>query len=166
MIEGIPAAIFYNMDETGYSDWADAHEIMALLPHADGGTSIHIPVERQSQRATLVRAIAGDGSAVRPMVIVDHVTVEADIRYFPEKVDICSQPNGYMTSSRFELEADRIFFQHVEQARQSLGKYQGPAVLMVDGMALTRPRRSLRKQLTATILQHFGFYISAINASR
>jgi hypothetical protein len=33
MIKGIPAAIIYNMNETGYSNWADAHEVMVLVPH-------------------------------------------------------------------------------------------------------------------------------------
>jgi hypothetical protein len=32
MIDGIPAEIIYNADETGCSDWMDAHEIRVLVP--------------------------------------------------------------------------------------------------------------------------------------
>jgi hypothetical protein len=76
-------------------NWGDAHEVIVLVPDTYEGTSIQIPVDRHSQRATLVGAIAGGSSTVRAIVIVDCVLMEADIRcvgYSPEKVDI-SQPN-------------------------------------------------------------------------
>jgi hypothetical protein len=66
----------------------------------------------------------GDGSTVKPMMIVERLTMEADMRcvgYSSEKVDVCSQPNGYMTSQLFERWTDLIFVPYVEQVRIVLG---------------------------------------------
>jgi hypothetical protein len=61
--------------------------------------------------------------------------MESHIRvagYSSEKVDVCYQSNGYLTSKLFECWADQIFFPHVEQGRRALGDYQGLAILILD----------------------------------
>jgi hypothetical protein len=69
MIERVPATMIYKADETGCSDWVDAHEIRVLVPVPYPGSSIAVPVDRHSKIATLPGCIAADGSTIRPMTV-------------------------------------------------------------------------------------------------
>jgi hypothetical protein len=136
LIEDVPAAFIFNMDESGCSDWADKREIRVLVPDTFVGSFIHIPVDRNSKRSTLVGAIAADGTALKPMVVVDRVTMETDLTlvgYDSEKVDMVTQPNAFINALLFERWAEEIFFPYVEAQRIARGDYQGPAVLIMDG---------------------------------
>jgi hypothetical protein len=81
-LEGVPAAFVYHVDETGGSESEDAQETRILVPDPYPGSSINVPVDRNTRRSTLVGAIASDGSTVRPMVIVERVTIESDVRLY------------------------------------------------------------------------------------
>jgi hypothetical protein len=56
---------------------------------------MQVLVDRNTQQSTLVGTIAGDGSTLCPMEIVERVTIEADFRlygYSVERIDICPNP--------------------------------------------------------------------------
>jgi precorrin-2 methylase len=38
MIEDVPAVMIFNIDESGYSEWADAHEVRILVPDSHSGS--------------------------------------------------------------------------------------------------------------------------------
>jgi hypothetical protein len=105
MIDGVPAAMINNADETGCSDWAHTYEIRVLVPDTYPVSSTAVQVGRPGKRATLLGCIAADGPTIRPMIVVERVAMESDIRLAgcsSEKVDVCSQSNGYMMSQLFE----------------------------------------------------------------
>jgi hypothetical protein len=89
--EETPAAFVFNADETGFHDWADKHEICAIVPIEYQKEIIEIPVKRQGKRASLLGCISADGSALKPMVIVTRRSFEDELwhnGYTPEKVKI------------------------------------------------------------------------------
>jgi hypothetical protein len=81
--------LIHNADEIVCSDWADVHEIRVLVPDTYPGSSIVVLVDRHSKRATLFGFIAADGPTIRPMIVVERVMMEYDIRlagYSSEKL--------------------------------------------------------------------------------
>jgi hypothetical protein len=136
MIDAVAITIIYNVDETSCLDWADAHEIRVLVPDTYTGSSIAIPFDWHSKRATLLGCIAADSSTIRSMIVVERVIMESDIPlagYSSEKVNIYSQSDGYMTRQFFERWVDQIFLLHVEQARRALADSQAPTILVLEG---------------------------------
>jgi hypothetical protein len=71
MIEDVPAAMLFNIGKSLYSECADAHEVRVLVPDSSSASSITIPFDRHTKRATHVGGIAGDGSTIKRMVIVE-----------------------------------------------------------------------------------------------
>jgi hypothetical protein len=135
-LEDIPSSFVFIVDETGCQAWSDSHDCRVLVPESFSGNTIKIPVDRNSKRSTLVGCIAADGASLRPLIIVDRKTMEEDLHlygYSEEKCIIVSQKNAFMTSSLFEYWAETIFFPWVEERRRVLG-YQGPALLLIDGL--------------------------------
>jgi hypothetical protein len=98
--------------------------------------SIPVPIDRHSKRASFAACICADGSAMKGMIIVDRVTMEADLElygYDARRLAIVSQENGFMTTNLFMKWASEIFFPTVEAKRVATG-YEGPVVLILDGL--------------------------------
>jgi hypothetical protein len=135
--EGIPAAFIWNVDETGCNEWTDKQaEYRVLVPDSYDSNWTYVPLDRHSKRSTLVGCIAADGSAMRAMIIVDRVTMEADLDLFgydEEKILIVSQENAFMTTVLFQKWADEVFFPTIEEKRKRMN-YEGPALLILDGL--------------------------------
>jgi hypothetical protein len=136
VVEEVPAEFIWNIDETGCDEWVDkAREYRVLVPDDYQDDWIHVAVDRHSKHSTLVGCIAADGSSMRPMIVVDRVTMEADLKlsgYDEDKLLMVSQPNAFMTTVLFEKWADEVFFPSIEERRRRTG-YQGPCVLVLDG---------------------------------
>ena len=133
--QGVPSSFIFNLDETGFDDWADKAECCAVVPATFPDAEILVPVSRQTKRATLLGCIAADGSSLKPFVIVPRRTMEREIilnGYTSEKVTIVHQPNGFIDSKLFEDWADSIFFPEVQRRREVSG-YYGMACLILDG---------------------------------
>jgi hypothetical protein len=72
VIDGIPAAFVYNVDETGGSEWADKlAEMIVLVSTNFEKDKIPVPVDRHSKRPMMVGRIARDGNAMKAMMIVN-----------------------------------------------------------------------------------------------
>ena len=132
----IPGAFIFNVDETGCCDWVDAHDVKVLVPSSYSEDKIKIPVDRNSKRATLVGCISADGTVMKPMILLSRKTIEGDIflsGYNESNVLFAHQKNGFMTASLFEFWAENIFFEEIERKRVQYN-YQGPALLLLDGL--------------------------------
>jgi hypothetical protein len=80
MIEDVPLAMIFNIDKSGYSAWANAYEVTVLVPDSYLRSSITIPVDCPTKRATVVGGIASDESTIKQIVIGERLTMEIDIR--------------------------------------------------------------------------------------
>jgi hypothetical protein len=136
-IEEIPGSFIFNVDETGCSSWNDAHEVRVIVPASYDGLKIKVPKDRNSKRSTLVACISGDGSALKPLVIVHRKTYEQEVflyGYNSRNALFAYQENSFMTTVLFEQWADEIFFASVAERRKETN-YTGPALLILDGLS-------------------------------
>jgi hypothetical protein len=69
-IENVPAALIFNADESGFQDFVDARELHVIVPAEFESDSVRIPSQRSEKRATMLAAVSVDGSALKPMVII------------------------------------------------------------------------------------------------
>ena len=131
-IKDVPSALIFNMDESGFQRFVDSKHETVIVPRA-AEVAYHA-VSRQEKRATFLLTVAADGRAVKPLVIVPRVTVEAELLLAGYSQDQCvfaHSPNGYITSALFERYVRDIFVPYVNVRRGELG-YQGYAVLTLD----------------------------------
>jgi hypothetical protein len=146
--QDVPAAFIWNMDESGCSQWADKQEeYRVLVPDSYADDRILVPVDRHSKRSTLVGCISADGSVMRAMIIVDRVTMEADLDlygYDEEKILVASQTNAFMTTVLFQKWAEEVFFPTIEDKRKRKD-YQGPCILVMDGLGCHHTDRFLEE---------------------
>jgi hypothetical protein len=55
VVDGIPAAFVFNVDESGCCEWSDRAEAMRVLVPADfPGDRVNVPVDHHSKRSTIV----------------------------------------------------------------------------------------------------------------
>jgi hypothetical protein len=142
VIDGIPAAFVYHVDQSGCSEWADrSAEVIIFMPTDLKKDRIPVPVDRQSKRSTMVGCIAGDGSAMTAMIILDRVTMEDNLQLYrcdAEKVLIVSQSKAFLTTSFFMIWTDQVFFPTIEDRRVRTG-HQGPTLLILDRCSSHHP---------------------------
>jgi hypothetical protein len=163
VIDGIPAEFVYNVDEGGCSEWADRPaEMIVLVPADFDQDRIFVPTDRHSKRSTMVGCIAGDGSAMKMMIIVDIVTMEDDLQFYeydPRKALMVSQSNTFMTTALFVKWADKVFFPRIEDNLLKAG-YQGPAPLILDECSSHHPPEFLveceRRNIYALLLYPYS----------
>jgi hypothetical protein len=64
------------MDESGFSDYPDAWRDIVLVPADYPGDTILIPFGRNTKMATMVAAIAEEGTALKFLIIVSRKMIE------------------------------------------------------------------------------------------
>jgi hypothetical protein len=99
-VAGIPAAFVFNLDESGFQDWADPRERMVIVPATVHDNKIGIPVNWTTRRSSLLVCIAADGPALRPMLILPRKTTEREL--FEQGINeeigmLVSQDHGFIT---------------------------------------------------------------------
>jgi transposase len=137
MLQGVPAAAIYNVDETGFNTWVDASRLKVLVPADFEGTEIPIPVSRNDKRASCIACIVASGRALKPLIVIPRKTIEIDLYecgFTPDTCHILFQENGFLTTDLFVEWAMTVFFPDTIQMRQSLG-YEGPVFLVLDGFS-------------------------------
>jgi hypothetical protein len=75
----VPASFIFNIDESGFQEFVDAHEIQIVVPASFLHDSVTVPVNRSEKRSTMLAAIRADGSYLTPMVIVQPKTYEIEL---------------------------------------------------------------------------------------
>jgi hypothetical protein len=102
---GISWRFVFNVDQTGWSEHIDSHEVTIVLPIDDPDPSVPVPVNRHTKRSSLTACIAADGYRMKPFVIVDRAIMEAEVGlygYDSSNVFLASQVNVFMTTYLFE----------------------------------------------------------------
>ena len=131
----VPSAFIMNLDEAGFAEWQDSARVTVIVPSYVSDEDIKCPVDRQGKRASLLVAIAADGSAFTPAVVVPRKTVETELYEFGYTTDkICYgySETGFFSTELFEKWAFEYFFPEVRQRREKY-KYSGECVLILDG---------------------------------
>jgi hypothetical protein len=135
-IEGVPRKFIFNVDETGCSEYSDAHEIKVIVPDSHPDDTIPVPVNRHSKRASMVACIAADGYRMKPFIILERKTIETDIvlyGYSQFNVSMVHQENAFMTAALFDRWSDEVFFPSIEK-RRSMFDYTGKVIVLMDGL--------------------------------
>jgi hypothetical protein len=60
-IDEIPAALVYNLDESGFQEWADARMTTVFVSAYYDRDEIEVPFDRSQRRATMLGCIRADG---------------------------------------------------------------------------------------------------------
>ena len=134
IINNIPSAFIFNLDESGFCDYQDAHEIKVIVNSNYNSDKIEIPVNRDSKRASLLHCIAADGSYTPPCIILSRKTIETEVfdaGLTPEKVLLLHQTNGFMTNSCFDLWFYQKFIPYLQKKREDLC-YFGSCIIIMD----------------------------------
>jgi hypothetical protein len=88
---GVSRRFVFSVDETDCSEHIDSHEVTIVDPINFPDPLVLVPVNRDAERSALTACIAADRYRIKPFVIVDRATVEAEVglyRYRREAV-IC-----------------------------------------------------------------------------
>ena len=134
-IGDIPAAFVVIVDESGFDQFVDTRRSVRIVPREYEFNTVPVPVTRAEKRATLVAAICADGSAIRPMVILQRETVEEELLvrgYTGDKVHFARSEKGFMTTFLFNEWAEKTFIPEMRRKRAD-HRYDGPALLLLDG---------------------------------
>jgi hypothetical protein len=105
LIIDVPRAFVFNMDESGFADYPDARRETVVVPADYQGHEIPIPFDRSTKRATLVAAIAANGAALKPLIVVPRKTIETELilwGYDAQNVVFYYQEHGFITIKLFE----------------------------------------------------------------
>lgn len=131
----IPSAFVFNIDEAGFSEWADSTKMTVLVPVDAKTEDTKIPIEREGKRASFLAGICADGSTLKPAIVVPRKTIELELYdqgYTPDKLCICSSDSGFFATEQFLTWAFECFFPEIRKKREEY-KYKGECLLILDG---------------------------------
>jgi hypothetical protein len=69
-IENVSTAFIFNADESGFQDFVDVREVHVIVPADFESDSVNISSQRSEKRVTMLAAVSTDGSALKPMIII------------------------------------------------------------------------------------------------
>ena len=135
---GIPPEFIINIDESGFQEWVDARRLQCIVPADCNKSSVKIPRDRSTKKATLLGGICADGSTIRPMVIISRETIEKellDLGYTPDKVMYGRSDTGFMNQTLFLNWAKNSFIPEM-RIKRNICNYDGPILLIMDGFGV------------------------------
>jgi len=115
-----------------------AHRSQQLHPAHYGHDTIPLAVSRNEKRATLLGGICADGHALKPLLILQRETMEAELLnsgYTKDKVQWGRSSTGFMNTGLFLQWARLSFFPELQRRRMDQD-YYGPALLLLDGFGV------------------------------
>jgi hypothetical protein len=131
----VPPGFLLNIDETGMQEFVDAREQTIIVPIEFPKNSIFISKSRAQRRITLLGGIFGDGTTLKPLLIIPRATCDADLLkhgYDGSKVSIYCQENGFISSDIFDEWTESILIPEIRRRRDETG-YIGVVILILDG---------------------------------
>ena len=108
-----PTEFIINIDEVGFERYADARKTRRIVPARYPLNSIPVPVSRAEKRATLLAGICGDGTTLKPMVVLQRETIDRELLlrgYTSSQIHFARNDTGYMTSQLFTQWSEQSFF--------------------------------------------------------
>jgi hypothetical protein len=134
-LPGIPPAFIANADESDFVDSTDARPETVVVPADCPFDYIHIPTDRHIMRSMLVAAIADDGTALKPLMIVPRFTIERKLYfcgYEVTKMLFKYLELGFLTFQLFEERVIKVLMPDYAVKRE-LTNDTGWRLLMLDG---------------------------------
>ena len=131
-IEGVPASLVFNLDESGFQRYADARNQVMIVEKAR--QSLFFGVPRAEKRATFLATVCADGGTVKPLVIVPRATIESELLlagYTQDRVVLAHSDSGFVTTEIFTRYLRDVLIPHINFRRWELG-YYGHAVVIWD----------------------------------
>ena len=132
----VPDSFCFNVDESGFQPWADRTPELVVIPVDAEDKKVFFPVDRSRKRASLVAAIAADGTYLAPLIIIPRKTIEKEMLacgYRPELNHfIVSQECGFITGLIWDFWVESVFIPEVQRRRRQY-QYSGEVVLLLDG---------------------------------
>ena len=134
LLATIPCGFCFNLDESGIQRFVDAKDTYLIVPKTYPDHELTFPVYRAGKRITLLHCISTDGTYTKPLFVLPRKTLDDDIFSYinPNSCCFCTQENGFLTTELFEYWLHMCFFPELERKREQF-KYQGPALLIMDG---------------------------------
>ena len=93
-----------NIDEAGFDQYVDARKSTRLVPSSYEHAEVPAPVTRAEKRATLLAGICADGHCLKPLLILQRDTMEAELLqlgYTVDKVHYARSETGFMNTRLF-----------------------------------------------------------------
>lgn len=135
VIDDIPGAFMLNIDESGYQPYSDAIKHKCIVPDTCEDDKVYFGVDRGAKKCTMLAGIFGDGTTLKPFIIIERKTIEMELLlegYSPRKYHFVYQEKAYITMQSFHLWAKDILFPEIQRRRRKYN-YQGPCLLIMDG---------------------------------
>lgn len=132
-LDGLPADMVFNLDESGFDMFADARKKWVVLPK--GSDVCYYGVERNEKRVTLLGCISAAGSSLRPLAVLSRQTIDIELfelGFTPDLVDYEYSSAGYMTSDIFAKWLMYTFVPHINRRRAAHGDFSLRAKIIMD----------------------------------
>lgn len=132
-IEGVPTRFVFNLDEVGYEEFCDSHEIYVIVPSDYKQATAPYAINRRKRTSVLV-CISCDNFEIIPQFTVTRSTLDSEIyKYIPaSQIQVINTKKGYISGFSFQIWFSEIFLQYLRNLRQRYG-YEGESVLILDG---------------------------------
>ena len=131
-LEGVPASLVFNLDESGFQRYADAQNQVIIVEKARQCHFFGVP--RAEKRATFLATVCADGGTVKPLVILPRATIESELLlagYTQDRVVLAHSETGFVTTEIFIRYVKEILIPHINFRRWELN-YSEPAVVIWD----------------------------------
>ncbi len=134
-IEGVPTKFVFNLDEVGYEEFCDAHEMHVIVPIDYKLQTAPYAINRR-KRTSVLACISCDSFEIIPQFTVTRTTIDSEIyKYLPaSQINVVNTQKGYITSYSFQIWFSNIFLPYLRDLRQK-NNYNGQSVLILDGYA-------------------------------
>ena len=135
VLTDVPSEFVFNIDETGINERANAKAKKVLVDFHSNETSTKYPAPRGTRHATLVACIAADGTATKPLVIIQQVTIRQRLiteGWTPRKAIIEHSESGYINQHIFLRWINLVFIPDVERRSEDLAMPLQQAYLVMD----------------------------------
>jgi hypothetical protein len=129
-VTGIPAAFSFNLDESGFQDWADRRERMVIVPATVHDDRVGIPADRSTKRSSLLLCIVADGTSLKPMLILPRKTIERELleQGINEGISmLVYQEHGFITGDLFKKWCVEVLLPEIQQRRERCGYWGMPS---------------------------------------
>jgi hypothetical protein len=133
----VPASFIFDIDESGFHEFMDVHEVQVVVLASFPHDSVTIPVNRTEKRSAVLAAISAEGSYLTQVVIVQWKMYEIDLcesGLTPEAVMIVHRERGFIDRNLFDLWASRVLFPEIER-RHGRFHSMGDVIVRIDGCA-------------------------------
>lgn len=139
-VENVCSELFFNLDEVGYSPWADRASKAVIVPRELLETRVQFGVDRSKKNSSCLACISCAGDAILPLLVIHRATIDAEVFSDgfrnDEDMMVRHSPTAYVTGEIFIEWIKNSFIPYVENVREAKGIGNEPAVLLSDNCSI------------------------------